>query len=134
MNDIGRILSWDALESFLKHARPDSALVSEINPEISAWASTTKTNTILADIYDVLAQINANLVAIGSGKPAKSPKPYPRPGKKNPENEKHIGSGALPPDELHRWIEEKRAEFNARSRTSHANSDPGAERGTTVDN
>ena len=89
--------------------------MKELNPDLSTWSSTVKTNAILADIYDVLATINANLMAIGSGKAAKRPKPYPRPNQKN-DNEQHFGKGALPPDELHRWIEEKRKQ-NAASST-----------------
>ena len=67
-------------------------------------------NVILADIFDVLAQINANLIAIGSHKSAKQPKPYPRPVQKDPENVRHFGRGALPPDELRAWFEKKREE------------------------
>ena len=75
-----------------------------------------KTNFLLADIFDMLATINSNLVASASGKPAKTPKKCPRPGRKKEksENESHFGSGALPPDELERWMEEKR-EIHARS-------------------
>lgn len=79
----------------------------ELNPDISAWSTTLKTNAILADIFDVLAMINANLNAIGSGKPAKKPKLYPRPNQKN-EGEQHFGAGALPRDELREWIKKKR--------------------------
>ena len=42
---------------------------------MAAWATPLKTNSILADIADELAQINANLVALGSHKPAKKVKP-----------------------------------------------------------
>ena len=96
----------------------------ELHPETAAWSTRTKTNTILADIYDELAQINANLVALGTGRPAKTPKQYPRPVKKDPENEKHIGSGALPPNELEKWMEEKRRE-HARSSAGNDHSNPG---------
>ena len=80
----------------------------ETHPDAAAWGTRAKTNAILADIYDVLAMINANLVAVGSGKPSKAPKPYPRLVKPKNENERHIGSGALPPDELEAWFEEMR--------------------------
>ena len=46
----------------------------------------------------MLAQINANLVAIGSHKPSKKPKAYPRPGTKN--NGDKYGSKAVPVDEM----------------------------------
>lgn len=98
--------------------------MTELNPDISAWASTLKTNAILADIIDMLATINANLMAIGSGKAAKRPKPYPRPGKKPHDEERHFGSGALPPDELRAWFDKKRAE-HARSSKRNADGNTG---------
>lgn len=73
----------------------------ELNPEISQWSTPAKTNAILADIYDLLAVINANLCAKGSGKKAKKPKPYPRP--VDTKAEKHIGT-PMPVDELHKRI------------------------------
>ena len=86
----------------------------ELNPDVAVWSSQIKTNSILADIFDMLAAINANLMAIGSGKAAKRPKPYPRPHQESPEDEMHFGKGALPVDELHKWIEER---LNAGSST-----------------
>ncbi len=62
-----------------------------MHPEEAAWATTVKTNSILADIYDILSLINSNLTAIGSGKRARQAKPYPRPGSKN-EEDNHIGT------------------------------------------
>lgn len=110
LNDIGRTLSWDALDSFLANLGADSALVREMDPEVGAWGTTLKTNLILADIWNVLAMINANLIAVGTRKPAKAPKMYPHPWQKEPDKERHIGSGALPPNELRKWFEEKRKE------------------------
>lgn len=98
------------MKTFVRHLSADSATGQELYPEYAAWASRTKTNTILADIFDQLAQINANLVAIGSGEAAKQPNPYPRPKQKHPENERHFGRGALPPDKLREWFEQKRKE------------------------
>lgn len=80
--------------------------MAESHPETAQWATTLKTNIILADIYDCLAQINANLVAIGSGKKAKKAKQYPRPKKKKTTHK--IGSGAMPVDKLRDWINERR--------------------------
>lgn len=122
LDDVGRTLSWGALDSFLDHLGEDSALLKEMNPEMAKWSSRTKTNTILADIYDQLAMINANLVAIGSRKAARKPKPYPRPGNKPQEDTRHFGSGALPKDELRKWIEGKQ---HAGSSTGHNNGHPG---------
>lgn len=108
VNDIGRTLSWDALDSFFKHIEPTSALMRDLYPEESAWFTTAKTNRILADIFDMLAQINANLVGLAERKPAKKPKPYPRPGQKPSDEEKHFGRGGLPPGQLREWFEAKR--------------------------
>ena len=80
----------------------------ELDPDLARWSGVPKTNAILADIYDMLAMINANLCAIGSRKQAKKPPSYPRPGDKNKQ---HIGGkNALPPDELRAWFEMKRKE------------------------
>ncbi len=89
--------------------RPDSALAREINPEAYIWSSRAKTNALLADIYDLLSVINANLCAKGTGKKPKTPKPYPRPGKKDTETT-HIGKGALPPDKLREFFKQKELE------------------------
>ena len=133
-DDIGRTLSWGAFESFLSHVRPDSAIISEENPDVGIWASALKTNAILADIFDVLSLINTNLMAIGSGKRGKMPKPYPRLTDRTPDNERHIGSDPLPVDELQKWFDEKRARYHARNSTSDNTRDPGVTRGTGEDN
>lgn len=134
LNDLGRTLSWSALRSFLKKLDIHSALFLELNPDIAIWSDTAKTNAILADIYDVLASINANLIAIGSRKQARKPKTYPRPIKTEHDDEKRFGKGALPPEELHEWIERKRAEFNARNSTGYNNGHSGPEGRTAEDN
>ena len=108
MDDVGRALSWDALSAFLSQCGPDTALAQELEPEIAPWAGTVKTNALLADIFDILQQINSNLVALAERKKSKKPDKYPRPGQQKDKQKKHYGSGALPPTELHAWIEEKR--------------------------
>lgn len=60
----------------------------------------------------MLAQINANLVALGMREKAKQPKPYPRPWADTRGDENHYGEGALPSDELRAWFEQKRRERN----------------------
>ena len=107
LDDVGSGLSWAALGSFLHNLGPDSATARELDPDMAIWSSSAKTNAILADIFDMLAQINANLVAIGSHKTSKKPKPYPRPGDKE-KQEKRIGKNALPANELDLWIAKKR--------------------------
>ena len=84
--------------------------MKELNPDAHEWSTRLKTNRILADIHNILAQINANVVAVGSGKPANKPDPYPTPWNAPSEDKKRIGSGGLPPDELQKWFDKKRAE------------------------
>lgn len=108
MKDVGDTLSWGAFKSFLTHINPESALVREISPESYIWTSRAKTNAILADIYDLLGVINANLCAKGTKSKPRKPEPYPRPGKNEKEKETtHIGKGALPPSELREWFKQK---------------------------
>ena len=114
LREVGRNLSWSTLDAFLSHIKPDSALAKELNPKIGNWSTLAKTNAILASIYDLLAVVNANLCAKGTGKKPKKPKPYPRPWdeeKKKPEVT-HFGKGALPPDELRAWFASKEVQEN----------------------
>ena len=108
LSDIGRTLSWSALHSFITQIGPDSALAKSMDRELADWSGRVKTNAILADIFDLLAAINANLVGLMTRKRPKQPKPYPRPGREDAgRDEKKFGRGALPVDELRKWIAEK---------------------------
>ncbi len=116
LRDVGRTLSWNALTSFIFHVDAGSALVRETDPEYALWTTRVKTNGILADIYDVLAQINANLIAMGSHSKAKPVKPYPRPGIEEERGDtRKIGKGALPRGEFREWLKQKRIERNGRN-------------------
>lgn len=84
-----------------------SETARDLDPDLAAWAGTPKTNAILADIFDMLAMINANLCAMGTGKRASKPKSYPRPGDRD---KKKVGKNALPPDQLREWFARKREE------------------------
>lgn len=106
IDDLGGALSWSSLHSFIKYLGSDSALARAMDKQ-TGWENTVKTNAILADIFDLLQVINGNLIQFATGG-KKKPKinPYPRPGKDN-DNVHKIGKGALPPDELHKWIQER---------------------------
>ena len=109
LDDVGSTLSWDALDSFIANCGADTALAREINEDYYNWSSMVKTNGILADIFDMLAQINANLVAIGTHKASKEPPKYPRPGDdRDNKNRKHFGNGAMAKRDFVAWIEERR--------------------------
>ena len=104
MDDVGGELSWFALSSFIQNLDSDSALARELKKS-TGWEKTLQANVILADIYDLLQAINANLVAIG-GKRPKTVKPYPRPFRKD-DSTKKIGKDPLPFDKLKEWIKGK---------------------------
>ena len=110
--DIGRGIKWGELQAILHMLPADSALVRDMDPELHAWSTKAKTNSIPADIFDMLAQINANLCAIGTGKPAKEPKLYPRPCTKQKEETTIFGSDGKPSDALLNFFKVKK---NARS-------------------
>lgn len=105
LDDVGRSLSWGALASYLSTVKMGSALSNELNPELTEWATTGKTNAILADIYDQIAMVNASLRVLITRKRGHKPKPYKRPGDK--EEKQKIGKGALPISELKEWIRKK---------------------------
>lgn len=98
LNDIGGALTWSSLNSFIKYLPGDSALARDLGKPSAIWDSRIKTNAILADIYDLLQLLIANL----SGK-KQNITPYPRPGRE--ENTKRkFGQGAMPYNELREWI------------------------------
>ena len=79
----------------------------ELHPEVEDWGTVLRTNIILADIFDVLAQINSHLIAGFSQKKSKKPEKYTRPWAK--KKLKKIGT-AVKRNELHEWMEMKRRE------------------------
>lgn len=113
LDDVGGELSWFALSSFIQNLGTDSALARDLGKS-TGWEYTLQTNIILADIYDL---VQALYVSLSGGKRTKKIKPYPRPkSKKGKEDDKKkIGKGALPPDQLHEWFENRRKEHGERN-------------------
>lgn len=106
LDDVGGALSWSALYSFIKNLKSDSALARDLGKN-TGWEDIVKTNGILADIYDLLQVINANLCNFGSKHPSKKKiKLYPRPDK-GKNNERKYGRDALPIKDLREWIRSK---------------------------
>ena len=97
---MGGTLSWGSLHSFIKNLGSDSALAKDLGKS-TGWENTLTTNQILADIYDIL-----QVIAILIIRKRKRITPYPRPGK-DKDNRK-IGKGALPFNELREWFRRKR--------------------------
>lgn len=113
LDDVGGELSWFALSSFVQNLGTDSALARDMGKS-TGWEDTLATNRILADIYDLLQVINTNLCDLGSGKTLhRKIKPYPRPNGKDKDT-KRIGKGALPPDELREWFENRRKQHHGK--------------------
>lgn len=107
IDDIGGALSWSSLHSFIKFLPGDSALARDLGKSSAIWDSRIKTNAILADIFDLLQQLNANFVAFASGGKTKQKiTPYPRPGRED-DNRRKFGKGAMPLDQLRQWIKER---------------------------
>ena len=102
-SEVGGSLSMGAFASFVKGLSFDSALWRSQHKDTVIWGSTLKTNALLADIYDLLAQMNANMCGGFSHKKASKITPLPRPWLA--DNTKRIGGkGALPKNELREWI------------------------------
>ena len=82
-----------ALVSLVRYLPPESALRREMHPrdEMASWASTTKTNSILADLFDAFVAANTR-----KGRKAK---PYPRPNART----QNVGSGAIPVRDFMDW-------------------------------
>ena len=103
VDDIGGALSWGALYSFIKNLGSDSALARDLGKS-TGWETTLQTNTMLADIFDLLEVIHADLVFwMSKGKKKKKIKPYPRPGR-DEDKKRKIGKGAMPLDQLREWL------------------------------
>lgn len=113
LRDVGGTLSWSALKSFLSTVKMGSALADDLHPDMTEWSTRAKTNSILADIFDQLSLVNAQLRILITHKPGRRPEPYKRPGMKE-KNTKRIGSGALPINKMREWIESKRKEVMKR--------------------
>jgi hypothetical protein len=103
---VGGTLSWGSLHSFIKNLGTDSALARELGKS-TGWEDTQKTNQILADIYDLL-----QVIAILISHKRKRITPYPRPGKD--KNNRKIGKGAMPLNELSEWFRRKRENYGKR--------------------
>lgn len=104
LDDVGGVLSWDALGDFISKLDPDSALARDIDEDSSRWATQMKTNEILADLYDLMALFRVEMASMITGKRPKKPVPYKRPHK---DDKKKVGRGAMLKEDLRKWINNK---------------------------
>lgn len=104
LDDVPSRLPWRALYAFVTHLPSDSALKREMNGDDAEWSSTLKTNAILADIFDAIAEFEVAF-AKSRGAHPKAPRPYKRPGASS--GEKRIGKGAVPHGTFMKWWEKR---------------------------
>ena len=90
---------WRALSIFTRWLPPSSALYRSVNNE--AWRFEQSVPYIMADLIDELRVLRYEFEAVHS-KGAKPPKPYPRPGMKDP-NQRIIGSDPIPVKDFEEW-------------------------------
>lgn len=109
--DVGGALPWSALLHFVEHIPRTSALSRELEPttEAEQWANGAATAAILADIYDLVNQLNNNMISRGTGRRARPIKPYSRPWKSE-KGAQRIGSGAIPISSFEQWWNRPRRE------------------------
>ena len=109
LSDVGGALSWGTLRHFVQYLPRDSALSREIVPLTDAerWTNGDATASILADLFDLVAQLRAEMAVKGSGKKPKHMKPYPRPGV-TPKGTRHMGKDPIPVSEFEDWWESKK--------------------------
>lgn len=102
LDDVPAHVSWRALGSFIDHLGTDSALARELDPDAARWLGTEQVQTMLADLIDVVRQIQWQYVCSHKkgGKPQK-PKPYPRPWAK--DDATRIGREAIPIRDFDNW-------------------------------
>lgn len=106
MHDVGGALPWGAFLHFVQYVPRTSALSRELNPttDDERWAEGRATAAILADTYDLLNQLNENLIARGANRRATHVKPYPRPWAKG-HGERRFGRDPIPVSEFEAWWE-----------------------------
>lgn len=104
LQDVGGALPWGALLHFVQFAPRTSALSRELTPatDTELWADGSATAAILADLYDLLNQMNENLVARSGRRRASHVKPYPRPWAKG-QGERVIGHDPIPIADFEAW-------------------------------
>lgn len=103
-----------ALCHFVRHLGLDSKLAREMAGfEAGPFDSGTQTNALLAELFDVLAGINANLVQLSSKSRVKRPKPFPRPWRKD---ESRIGRDPIPVSKFAEW-------WNSKSKSEEVDED-----------
>lgn len=106
LSDFPDRVGWDALYHFVRYLPADSALVSEMKPDIAGWQNGTRMPIIVADLYDLVSmwryEWECSVTPKNRRKP-KKPKPYPRPGADPHAGERHFGKDPIPVSDFDAW-------------------------------
>lgn len=108
LDDVPDVISWDALAAFAANLAEGSALFASMHRDEAAWASTIKTNVILADLYDSLTALRYEIALMNTPKGRRRPdKPVPYPRfwvkEKSGKGTKRYGRDPVPLSEFDRW-------------------------------
>lgn len=97
-----------ALIHFVEHLPLDSATACEASghTELREWSQLTKTNILLADLFDNLSAMQFLYIKSKTKKgKAKQPKPYPRPWRK--DKTRKVGRDPVPVSKFWDWWEKR---------------------------
>lgn len=101
LDDVPCRISWRALGNFIRNLDVRSAYVRELDPDLCRWVAPESLRPMLADMYDLMAALNRNVVAANSKHRPRKPKPYPRPGKRDKGTV--IGKDPIPIKDFDEW-------------------------------
>lgn len=104
LRDVGGALPWGALLHFVQFLPRDSALKTELVPmtDVERWNDGCANAAILADLFDLVNQMRAEVAVNGTDHKPRRPRPYPRPGAK-PKGVQHVGKDPIPVSEFESW-------------------------------
>ena len=99
-------MGWQGMSSLahlVRHLGPESMTwrATHEGDELPSWTSRPSTNAILADIYDVIAQLTRLFVIANSKSKPQRPRPYPRPNAR--DKGEVIGKGAIRVADFDSW-------------------------------
>lgn len=108
IDDVGQALSFRRLSHFVSNLPPTSATWRALNPTLAPWVDGTKTDALLADVFDVINALRHQHAMANRNpkhRPPRPPEPYPRPWLEVDRGET-IGRDGIPISQFAQWWEE----------------------------
>lgn len=104
LRDVGGALPYGALLHFIRYLPRTSALSKELVPrtDTERWLDGEATAAILADIFDAIRALDADVMHKGTRRKPKPPRPYPRPWDKS-KGAVHLGKDPIPIKDFEAW-------------------------------